>query len=235
MMKMKNLLLISLLALLCMPTVFGQQQFTIVAKGETTLEGALPHDMLYAFDEFRDATIFNEDGSRNDIRININLISKDVLFLTKSNQLLLLAYPDQVDSILVGEELWIPVDGTFGEVVGKSDDTFLLRLKQTKITDSRKEGGFGISSSTSSVTSVTSFVSDAGAIGAPLAVGEYDFETKVSLKLTNGKQSFFADKKGFIKAFPEKKKEIDAFLKSNPVDFKNDAAVINFFKKCLSF
>lgn len=224
-----------LVCVLCIVSVLqGQQRITIVAKGETTLESALPAEMLYAFDGFKDARLIQKNGNENDTRININLITKDILFLTKGNQILVFAFPEELEKIIIGDREWIPVDGNYGEVIVKDNSKALVRVKNTRITDTRKEGGFGFASSTSSVTSVTSFVSDVGKIGAPLAVGEYDFETTTLIKLLVGGKTINADANGFKKAFPEKKKAITSYLKTNRINFKDDAEVIDFMKKCIS-
>jgi hypothetical protein len=190
----------------------GQKSVTIVAKGETTLESALPADMLYAFEEFTDARLLMKDGSENQTRININLVTNDILFLTRGNQILVLAYPDQVERIVMGESVWVPVDGTFGERLAEADGKSLVRVRQTRITDTRKEGGFGFASSTASVTSMTSYISEGNLAG---------------------KKTFTADARGFSKAFGDRKKEIDNYLRSNQVDFKNEEEVIGFMKRCI--
>ncbi|MDX9929179.1 MAG: hypothetical protein RBS37_04935 [Bacteroidales bacterium] len=211
----------------------GQKSVTIVAKGETTLESALPADMLYAFEEFTDARLLMKDGSENQTRININLVTNDILFLTRGNQILVLAYPDQVERIVMGESVWVPVDGTFGERLAEADGKSLVRVRQTRITDTRKEGGFGFASSTASVTSMTSYISEGNLVGVPLAVGEYDFETADTYRIVAGKKTFTADARGFSKAFGDRKKEIDNYLRSNQVDFKNEEEVIGFMKRCI--
>ena len=229
---MKNLFTL-LLFLICFGAVsLGQQRITIVARGETTLESALPREMLYAFDQFTEAKIIMKDGTENDTRININLISKDILFLTRGNQILVLAFPEEVKTILVESSVWVPVGGTFAETILNEGEASLLRAKQTRITDTRKEGGFGFSSSTSSVTSVTSYVSDVGKISEPLAVGEYDFETTIRYTLLKDSKTYTADSKGFLKVYPAKKKEIKNYLKNNPVDFKNEQELMKFLKTC---
>jgi hypothetical protein len=48
-------------------------------------------------------------------------------------------------------------------------------------------------------------------------------------------KTYPADSKGFLKVFTDKKKEIKSYLKSNPVDFKNEQEIMGFLKTCNGF
>jgi hypothetical protein len=227
-----RLLAVALLIVLCFTTVSAQKRATVVAKGETYLEGVLPNDMLYAFDEFREATLIRKDGVENKTRININLFSGDILFLSAGNQVLVLAYPDDLDRIVIDKSVWLPIENSYGEVLNADDKYSLIRLKKTRITDTRRESGFGGMSSTTSTKAVTAFTPDNhGQVALPL--GEYDFETASTYRLIAGTQKVIADAKGFRKVFSDKKKEINSYLKANPVDFKNETEIMEFMKKCI--
>jgi hypothetical protein len=229
-----RLLALALLISLCFTAVSAQKRATVVAKGETYLEGVLPNDMLYAFGEFREAMLIRKDGVENKTRININLFTGDILFLSPGNQILVLAYPDDVDRILIDKSIWLPIENSFGEVLNTEDKYSIIRIKKTRITDTRRESGFGGMSSTTSTRAVTAFTPDNhGQVALPL--GEYDFETASSFRLVAGTQKVIADAKGFRKIFSDKKKSINSYLKENDVDFKNEADVIDFFRKCLTF
>jgi hypothetical protein len=190
--------------------------------------------MLYAFNEYREATLVRKDGVENKTRININLFTGDILFLSAGNQILVLAYPDDIARIIMEKSVWLPIENSYGEVLSTDGQYSIIRIKKTRITDTRRESGFGGMSSTTSTRAVTAFTPDNhGQVALPL--GEYDFETASTFRLVAGKQKVVADAKGFRKVFSDKKKSITSYLKSNPVDFKNEADVIDFFHKCLSF
>ena len=217
---MKKLFVV-VLTLFCFTSLFAQKEITVLAKGETPLEGVLPPDMLYSFSEYREATLIRKDGTENTTRINFNLFTGDILFLTPANQILVLAYPDELEKIIIEGDVWLPMEGFFGEIIESAGSGSLVRLKKTRITDTRRESGFGGMSSTTSTKSVTAFAADnRGNVALP--VGEYDFETAVNFRLTNGKRTVVANAKGYSKIFSEKKKQIKEYLKNNSVDFKSD-------------
>jgi len=219
--------------LLFLPLLFSQQRETIVVKGEAYLESELPREMLYSFNEFREAILIRKDGVENQTRINLNLFTGDVLFLSSGNQILVLAYPKDIDRIKIGDDLWLPVEETFGEVINHVDEIFLVKVKKTRITDTRRESGFGGMSSTTSTRSITQFTANNhGQVALPL--GEYDFETSVTYRLSDGSRMIIADAKGFRKLFPAKKKEIKAYLKANDVDFKNETHLKVLMEKCIA-
>lgn len=229
---MKKIVVV-VLTLLCFSPSFAQKTITVLAKGETSLEGVLPPDMLYSFSAYKDATLIRKDGTENATRINFNLFTGDILFLTPANQILVLAYPDELEEIDIEGDVWLPIEGFFGEVIESAGSVSLVRLKKTRITDTRRESGFGGMSSTTSTKSVTAFAADnRGNVALP--VGEYDFETAVSFRLTTKSgRIIVANAKGYRKVFPEKKKQIKEYLKTNPVDFKSEqdhARLINWIK-----
>ncbi len=218
---------------LCLPVLFSQQRETIVVKGEAYLESELPREMLYSFTEFKEATLIRKDGVENQTRINLNLFTGDILFLSSGNQILVLAYPKDLDRIKIGDNIWLPVEDTFGEVVNHKDDFYLVKVKKTRITDTRRESGFGGMSSTTSTRSITQFsANNHGQVALP--IGEYDFETSVTYRLFDGTRMVLADAKGFRKLFPSKKKEIKAYIKANNVDFRKEVDLKALMERCLS-
>jgi len=210
----------------------AQQRYTVTAKGETTLEGSLPPEMMYAFDHFKEATLSMNDGTEKSVRVNINLYSGDVLFLTSGNQILVLAYPLDVKYMAIDSSKWLQVDGTFWEIKSTQGAVSLLGASRTRITDTRKEGAYGFSSGTSAVGRVSQVVMAGGQIATPLPVGEYDFETSVQYMLIADAKPSVADAKGFRKFFEPKKKEVDAYIKSNDVDFKKEQDLIALLEAC---
>lgn len=227
-------ILILLTVLLWLSPLFGQQRVTIVAKGETFIESILPKDMMYSFEEFRDANLIRKDGLENETKININLFTGDILFLSPGNQILVLAYPKELERIVMGNSLWLPVEETFGEVIFSKGDISLVRVKKTRITDTRRETAFGGMSSTVSTKSVTAFSADnRGHVAIP--VGEYDFETETTYRLSDGARMVSADAKGFRKVFSKNRKELNSYIKSNRVDFKNEKDLMDLIQKSTSF
>lgn len=223
-----RVLLAILIFNLCL-SLAGQQSITVTIKGETTLESVLPPEMMFAFKEYIDAEIHLKNGTFTTTKININLFTNDIFFMNGSNQVMVLGKPADIRKIIIGKDTWIPVDGVFGEIIHTKDTFSLVRVKQTKCNDIRKESGFGGTTSTGSVKSVTSFSQD-NTTHVALSVGEYDFETTVSYFISTGSKIANADSRGFKKIFPDKKKEIDLYLKENKVNFKNEDDMISFLQ-----
>jgi hypothetical protein len=226
-----KVLLIILLFSFCL-SLTGQQSMTVTIKGETTLESVLPQEMMFAFKEYKDAEIHLKNGTVTTTRININLFTGDVFFMNSSNQVMVLGNPEDIRQIIINEKIWIPVDGAFGEIFHTKDTFSMARVKRTKCSDVRKEAGFGGTTSTGSVKSVTSFSQD-NTTHVALSVGEYDFETTVSYIISTGSRIFNADTRGFKKVFPDCKKEIDLYLKENKVSFNDENDLISFLQACL--
>jgi hypothetical protein len=225
--------ILSILFVFFCSIAFCQQKITVAVKGDSSLEKILPPEMMYAFNEFTNAEIHLKNGVVNSTRININLYTGEILFLNRNNQVMVLAYPDEISRIMVGSSLWVTVDRITGEVIFTKDSCSLVRIKQTSITDARKESGFGGTSGTASAKSITSYTQD-NRTSEALAVGEYDFETKISFVLLKDLKNTAADARGFKKLFPEHKKEIDTYLKTNKIKFDSEKDLISFLQVCLN-
>jgi hypothetical protein len=208
-----------------------QQKATVVVKGEDKLEKLLPQEMMFAFKEFSVAKIYLKDGNVNSTKININLYTNDILFWNSKSQVMVLSNPMDIQKIMVGDALWLPVGGTFGEVIYTTKSFSLLRIKETSTTELRKESGFGTTSPTSSVRSVTSVNTQAKSVDI-LPVGEYDFETKTTYYLSADSKNTQADARGFKKVFSAYKKDIDTYLKANKINFKEKKDIITLLDFC---
>lgn len=152
-------ILVTLLFLTVVTLSQAQQRITLQITGDAILENELPQEMLFSFPTFKEATLVFKNAQEFQTRVNINLFTGDMLFLTKQGQPLVLNNPEEVQRIVIEDAIWIPVDGTFGEIVHLEGANSLLRVRRTMVTDQRKEAGFGLYSSTASVSSTTSFIS----------------------------------------------------------------------------
>ncbi len=229
---MKRLILILLLSSV-MIAVLPQQKMTVVSKGsDATLEGSLPPEMIFAFDGFREATIIMNDGSENKTRVNLHLYTGEVFFLTSSNQILVLAYPLDVSHIVIGSSIWKQIRGAFWEIRTDNGDVQLVASKRTRLTNTRKETGFGGMTATSSVGRLTSMVTQGKQIATFLPAGEYDFETTTEYMLVKGKKAVIANAGSFKKFFPSKKKELNNIFKSQKIDFRNESDLVGLMKVC---
>lgn len=217
---MRILIVLIMMATLAL-TASAQQKMTVLAKGDTTLEGSLPPDMIFAFDGFREATIVANNGSETKTKVNIHLYTGEVYFLTNANQILVLAYPEEISRILIGNSVWIQLKGVFWEVMRESGGVSLVSSRKTRLVNTRKESGYGTMSSASSVGRMSTVVTPGNQIATPLPVGEYDFSTSTEYMLIKDGKGSVANASAFRKYFPLRKKEIDAFLKDTRIDFKN--------------
>ncbi|MBM3419744.1 MAG: hypothetical protein FJY11_01275 [Bacteroidetes bacterium] len=226
-------ILIPVIAAVCLSSaVFAQQKMTVLAKGDTTLEGSLPPEMIFAFDGFREATIIANDGSENQTRVNIHLYTGDVYFLSGANQILVLAFPLEISRILIGDAVWLQVKGAFWEVMSDDDGITLVAAKKTRLVNTRKESGYGTMSSASSVGRMATIVTTGNQISTPLPVGEYDFTTNTEYMLVKDGKGVIASAGAFKKNYPTRKKEIDSFAKSNRIDFKNGDDLLKVMELC---
>ncbi len=213
-------------------TLQAQQNKSVRVLGDTSLEKILPQEMLFHFDNFREATVIREEGVENTVRLNFNLYTRQILYLSSGQQALVLSRPYEVERIKIGDAVWEPVDAGFGELLYYDGTNKLFRVKRTTITDVRREGGFGITSSISATTNVTSHADASGAIEEVLPAGHYDFETRESYRLVVNGRSYSADARGFRNAFPGNNRDIRRFIRDNSIDFDKKEHLLKLIKFC---
>lgn len=192
--------------------MWAQQTVTLEVKsGPLVLEKSLPENMVFLFPEFRQAEIFFSNGSKADKELNYNMINGNLLFKDRGI-VFEFAFPETVDSVLVGDIVLVGLQEGFGKRISSYGDIVIVSRRYTDCTDFRKMGAFGVASGTSSSTSYSSMGGNSGTKELTVP-GEYDFELKeVFLILHEGKEYVFSIK-NMKKLIPERKNDIDRISK----------------------
>jgi hypothetical protein len=186
-----------------------------------------PH---YVFPDFFTGSVLLKSGNQNDIRLNYNTITEEMIF-ENQGKYLAISNLESIDTVYILNRKFIPVEKKFYEILVNMDIPLFVRYLSS-VTPPGKPTAYGGTSQTSSSTSVNKLY---------LSGNTYDMELPDDYKVTTS-EIFFIFHKGqynrinsvnqLIKLIPEKKTQIKEFVKENKTDFKKQEDLITLIRYC---
>ena len=203
------------------------------AQNETGV--ALSH---YVFPEFKEGMVKMKSGAENKALLNYNSITQEMIF-DQNNQKFALSEINTIDTVYIGKTKFVPVDSVFYEVIGTNTPYNLYVQHKCDIQQPGKDVGYGTTTQTSAVNSLSGYYNRVTSGVNPLYNLQLPSDFKISpytefcLKKGNGYLKI-SNQKQLQKIFPTKEAEIKAYLKTYKPDFKNQkdmVALINNIAK----
>lgn len=221
---MKKVLILVTASLLSL-SAFAQ---TLDYKKGEDVSGKLADSIKYYLPQFTRGNILYKDGSRSTGIVNITTFNQSVHYKAEDGQIMNIADIESVASVSVGRHLFIRYKSLFYELTAQNGSIYLASNKTLYFLDEQKPGAYGTASPTSAVTSYTSIDYN----GENREIGG-NHSTKYKYRHTpwlyNSKSFIRPSKKNFIKLFPAKAAEIEAYCQANRVDFDDYYSVLNLF------
>jgi hypothetical protein len=187
----------------------------------------------WLFPAFETGTVFLQQ-SRAQATLNYDLLMEQVFFIDAKKDTLALQNINDVVIIQVGKRYFKYYNKAFVEVMHRRGLNELWMRRQIKKTDTQKTGAYGLPSATSAATNINAI--DAGNRFREINVTEWvKYARRVTFYLTDeAGKTRVANKSGFTKAFPKKKKQIETYLKTQPVNFESLTDLKRLFDFCVS-
>lgn len=221
---MKKIVLLFLLVLNALPALSQKVQH---GKNDD-LTKYLLDSIKYVMPEFARGVIVFSNGEKSEGELNISTIDQSLLFISKEGEILAAKDNDEVSRVSIKGRSFVREHNNYIELLKMSGDAVLGVCRKVSFLETEKVGAYGTASTTSSVTSVSS-ISNGGL--------RYDLDNNLTTPFIyktipyiyrNG-TAYLASKRNFQKAFPNKKKIIENYLKENRVDFNNFEEVERLF------
>lgn len=166
--------------------------------------------LFYVRPAFERGIVFMEDGGVQQGNINICNIDQTVRFIDAAGDTLMMEGSERSVKVSIGKTVYYRFKDRFTEMVDYAGDVALGLQRSCVQIENSKVGGFGASSATSSVESY----------GVDAMTGLYfkhidflpeNWQYSNRFVLYAGNKFYVANKKSFLKIFPEKKDIIEAF------------------------
>jgi len=222
---MKHYLHIIIACLIILPaSVWAQESYTV--KSGTPLSSTFTFSDIYQYPTFTAGRVLFKNGRSGGSKMNYNLFTGEMEFI-EGKDTLSLADKESIKAISIGTNAYY-YQGTDGYLQRVSESAYakLAVRKTIRLVDRQREAGYG-KTSTAGVSAVNNSSLTGGnlVIVPGRALSFVSSEDLIYRKLVdyyfgNAKGFFIpAEKKNLIKAYPEKKASINAYLKENNVDW----------------
>jgi len=221
-----------ILLLLIPGWVSAQNRQIVVASSGEDLSQKASARMQFLFPEFTQGDVYY-NGYKGNGKLNYNMLLGEMQFL-ENNQVLALANVKDVIVVNISNRKFYPFnDKEFTEELMSTGNYHLRVRRKGNAAQYSKKGAYGTTSSTSSITSYSSIVSDGRQFD--LSVIE---EVLISLNCfyylvgTNGKHILIKNIKTFTKQFSAYRSHVEEFAKNNNTRFDHEDDLKALLKFC---
>lgn len=234
---MTNKITLSLLALLtaCPYFAHSQEQKVFRVKAGEFPDKVIPYADRYQFSQFTTGKAEFIGGQTSQARFNYNHIGGHILFIDAKLDTLEIIDKALLKSIIIGEKSY-RFDKRFGyaEVLSSYDRAMLGKREVLARIGTEKGGPYGISYTASSVTTYRSYSSDQAQTTKKLnANAEGVFTYRTTHYLIDNNNRFYVPTAGSIrKLYPANRKQIDQYLRENPVNFGKEQDLMRLLEYC---
>ncbi len=201
-----------------------------------SLELQAQEDNVYIFDEFKNGKAVYKNGAVVYAKLNYDPLSQRMLFLSPSdNALLEIVNPSDISYINIEGRMFEQIKGNlFYERINYNNFIFYIQWRYKAVSEG-KPSGYGTTSTTSAITSVSVINKEGRTI--PLNVSEkfnYKPDNFYYIKINNT-QKRFSSPDSLAKLLKAHKEEIKKYIKENKLDFDNPEDIKSAVEYCSQY
>lgn len=182
------------------------------------------------FPKFSWGIVKLKTGDKYKAMLNYNTVTQELVFMQKK-EYLVLDNPQDIDSIFLWNKIFLPFDKAFYELAVMAPVTLYIQHK-SYVEQPGVPTGFGTKSQTAAPNSVARYYGAKGPIDLKLP-NDYKVidDTEYWIK-REGSMDNFDTRKQFLKIFPDKKEELDKYIKQHDIDFEKPVTVVELVVYC---
>jgi len=178
----------------------------------------------YVFEQFQKGKVLQKSGEVHELELNYNALTSEMIFIS-GGQYLAIAEPEKVDTVFIGSRVFIPGDKKFYEVLTRTPFPLLEEYTGT-LKEAGNNIGYGMNSTTMSVTPLKSMIQGGKAYGLKLPDGytvvpghSFWIHVKDGVKPANSERHL-------NHVFPDRKAFISKWVKEHQTNFSQSADMI---------
>ena len=220
-----------LLLLLLSGWVSAQNRQVVEAISGEDLSPKVSYQLQFVFPEFRNGEVHFLGVPKVDGVLNYNILIGEMQFLD-NNGVLALANVDRVLLVNIDGRKFYPFNSReFTEELFSIGNSFLRVRYRGRIAKHSKRGAFGMESSTTSITSYNTLLTDSRAheLNVPENV-LISVNNVYYIVGSNGKHRHIRNVKAFTRQFPMFKSQINSFVNENRIRFNDQNDLITMFQ-----
>ncbi|MGC4036331.1 MAG: hypothetical protein QM764_10230 [Chitinophagaceae bacterium] len=226
---MRRIILIALIFSLSASTIAQVTKTYKVSAGDD-ISAALSIYGVYRFPSFIYGLVLFKDGTTTNAKMNFNVFLNDMQFIDNKGDTLAINHAELIDSIKLDSTVYY-FDKGYCEIILDNSGVKLIAKEKVNY-EIMKKGAYDLPSRGGSIE--TYGVSDVNYNPAKkITLNEDIIIKKETTYFVSAKKFrvYKADKRGFLNAFPDQKKEITEFADSSKINFDNE----DDLKKLLQF
>lgn len=210
-------------ALFILSSLQGQYYKAITVEAGIPVTEKFPFEVRYLYPQFTDGTVTMRTGTVSSSKLNFNLLLGEMEFISNADTLAIARKKD-MNIVTVAQDTFIYRSG-YLKLIHSGTVKVLLRDK-FKLTDIVKKGAMGAPNRNSAIDSYTAIPTDKQLL---TLVPSEDLVFRRTLEfylLTSDGDLVDFRKKNIMELYPKKEDEIQKFLKTNKIDFEEQADIL---------
>ena len=177
------------------------------------VNAGIPADVFYLMPEMTQGTLRFQDRTVNG-KFNICAVDQTLRFLNEKGVELALDNDGDLQQVNFGDIMFLHAEGAFYRLYPISDDLTVAYRRDVEIIRDIKKGAYGTESRTSSIRDVGTFQAD-GMMYTLQKAADYPYHVSESCSLYQAGSVIPLNKRSLRKLFPDRKDDLDAWLKAN--------------------
>ena len=205
-------------------------------KNGADIRTTIPVRERYLYEEFKEGKVYFRNGNISKSPLNYSLFHKEIQFISPSKDTLLLSDNDFISKIIIQSDTFY-YDRSHGHVqkIGTYGKIKLGKQQKILIRGNEKYTGYGDYSGTASVASYSNFSNRNGELQQLQTNNKLILRQKSDYFLIDQNQRFsLADRASLMRLFPDKRKDITTFIKSNETNFTEESDLVKLLQFCQS-
>jgi len=184
------------------------------------------------FPTFQESLVKLKNGQTYETMLNYEKTEQQMVVL-RNNQLFLFKDHLMVDSIYMGERVFIPSEKGFLEVLINAPVSLFMDHK-ARLESTGATLAYGSKTTTAGVTHITTIFGQEGAIILKIPENFKIMDDSSFLVRIGGELHKITNRKQFLKLFPEIRKKLEAHISDKGTDFKSADDLISLIGFCNS-
>ncbi len=226
---MKRFLFMMIVAVIALPLPAQVKEGTISVSARENVVNRLPKDIAYIFPEFSDATVYYKDDRFSNGCLNICLLDRTLRYVENGDTLRILNQND-VRELVLADTSYRCMSSCVIKVISESDGSLLAQRFRLTLSEEKDDAGYSSLPATS--TAVSANVGRLDPSRSLDTKADYSYKHERDFVLVSGDKIYPAKQSAFTRLFPDKKKEIKAYVKENKINFNSQPDLASLFEFC---
>jgi hypothetical protein len=206
--------------------LFAQDQKNFIINPGQAVTQVIPFNEIYCLKSFSQGVVFFKNKTTGGGLLNFSYLTQEILFINPKGDTLALSEPKQVDSVIIGKNVFYNTDEGFVELDSMAGNVFLCRNYFFLVTNKQIVGAYGTPTNSGGNNTSNRFTSDFAA-SKMVAQDIMTLSKRHTLYAGNRPGNLKAvSKKSLGNVFGKKQNAYSLYIQNNNVNFSSRQDVV---------